>query len=878
MFPEVNACASRRRRQPGRAAMGVVLIFVLIAGCSTVTGSPTAEDAGGASRTESPHRTETVVDGTAYAEAHAPSSRQLIDEALAAGEIDEEASWLYRTWLMFDDQLLPEQYRGAPDPHDTELLVHMPRLLPDLSQEIRQQIEPYFLRPTDSRSVFNADGNPPGLRSSSESALVAHPRTQLGATNTNDSASTDDRRCQDGWDTVVVPGVHLRVWACRDLDGKQLDGTAKLLSTVSGMLAAFAPRMVGDMGSLIPDQPASDPDPRSDDRIDIYLAPSRSIAPSREGREREVSETAYAISTPPYTAKTASGFVVMNQELLSDPGLAERALVHELFHVLQYTHNAFMPSRWFFEASAEWSSAYYVRHESRRLHQMRLPSLQNARPQLLQNPYGLVPYGAYLWPLFMEQEVGPGSIFAAWSALGALSGSGNDDAVIAVLGQQLSVADSFPEFVMRLYNARLPGDPIMTRFRNLDAQFPDGVAPQRPSLTLDDELLKIEYDTIFGTGFAFNPVEVVPPPEAEPDDEVFVTIMGDLSTQSGRQPSLEALVRQGDGTYERRPIAYSGDGTRVCVSQELILVLANQSPEGSDIAEGTIGLIRDDEPGCASIEVTHPQTGQRMADSGHQVTVNGIEDDDEPDSLPLVISVFDVPRESIDSYQVEVTLSGGTLMSPREMSWPLAEFESGSNDSFRMETVVDLDVDLTDANRPMTIEAVLLEASEETDRHEPTAQLHGEERDECLIGNWVISAAEMERFYNSVQNDADFAVQGYTGLTFSEDAYEYAPNLSVRMQIENDTFPISAVMSMGGSITGSYRADGFIITTSHEVANIRAAVKIGDRTYDGTDLVSGFLLTSPINSAPYECTDAGPVLMFATAGPDRMPIQLVPAD
>lgn len=876
MFHLTARPASHLRRR-ALTWVSAIAIIGLIASCATVPGTPIAADDYDSSSLDHSqlagdlHSANADADGSGADGGNAgPSSRQLIATALEAGQIDGPTSWLYRTWATFNDSLLPDPYSGMTDGHDIELLTGMTGLLAELPSDVREQIEPYLLRPTDPRSVYSTGGDdPPGLRSSAGSALpYKTAKDQQGS------------QCSNGWDTATVDGAPFRLWACRDRNGTDPNATQNAMTTAAHVVKKYAPRMIDDMGPVIPDNPASDPDPRADDRIDIYLVPPHSRAPARKGLiGGKGNEYAYVMSESTSGGKVASSYMVVNTSHLEHPvddGLVERMLVHELFHVLQYTHNAYLESRWFFDASAEWAASYYVRHDSRRLHNIRLPIMQNASPALLQDPFGLGPYGAYLWPLFMEQEVGPQSVFKSWKALGKLSSSGNDDDVINVLNAQLDVANNFPEFVMRLYNGKLPGEPIATRFKNLDSHFPDGQVPPRTPQILDEETLTIEYPSIFGTGYEFTRVQVMPPKDADPDSGVLVTIMGDLSNRQGGPLSLEALARKPSGDYERQTINYAGNGTRVCVAEDLILVLANQAPDGSNTGSGMIGLTRDEEAGCASVEVTHPQDSRRMAGSGDIVSIIGKEGDDKPDQMPLVITVSDASPDEIARYQVDVELDGGTLASARKLSWPLSDFEPARDDTYRMETSIDLDIDLTDANRPMAIEAVLIDNAEEVDRHAPAAELHGEKQDACLVGEWVIPQGELQRYYDSVDAEADFTVNGSTRLTFFDNEYEYTPDLSLLMQMGSDDFKFGGRATMTGSISGSYSADGSVITTSHERSNIAAVVEVGGKTMDGTGLLGDFISMSPINSAPYECSKAGPVLMFATSGKSRVPIQLSP--
>lgn len=739
---------AKRRGADTRArfAIGVVAV-ALLAGCTSVTGDPVAGDdlgagtvAGTASSASSPASDVPAagdggdISGT---EGREPTSVDLIAAALDAGEIDEATSLLYRTWLYFGDPQLPEQYIGAEQPYELGLLAEVRGALDSMPTDIRAQVEPYLLRPEDPASAFNAaagESDPPGLRGPTSGALKAGETKE------------PPHKCQTGWDSMPVTGLNFRVWTCRDADALREGSNADAMATMAAMLQKYVPDMTADMGELIPDDPNKQPGEHADARIDVYVMPTNWLAPARGlewlysklgeitgGVDPDVVPNyARTVSSPPEAGVTSSSFVLVSSDHFGDMALLERMVVHELFHAFQYSHNRHVDAAWWTEGSAEWAASYYVRSDSGRLHGARLPVVQDSTFLSLIAETGLRPYGAYIWSLFMEQEAGPDAIFATWDALAGAPRDIGDEEVIAAIDAQVPMAENFPEFVMRLLNAKgAAGEAIAPRFVNVDGHFPNARMPDMAEYTVAKEPVEVDVFEVQGLGYRYYRVTVETPPDHPEGTAVMVRVTGSAPTGSGLAPVLEALVRGTDGDYSRQRIAYTGDGDEVCVDEDMLLALSNTSTNQRDNASGTLTLTRLDDVPCTRIEASDPVTLQRL-DSGDRVDVDGQEGDGEPDVAPLVISVFDVPAEDVADYSVTVTLTGGTLSGPRDFEWPLAEFEEVSPGLYRMTETVPLDIDLTDANRDFTIDARLLHdtadhGTVQVGEHDPTVKLHGQE-------------------------------------------------------------------------------------------------------------------------------------------------------
>lgn len=650
-----------------------------------------------------------------------PTSADLIAEALEVGEIDEPTSLLYRTWLYFGDPKLPEKFTGEEAPYEYGLITEVRNKLDELPEDIRAQVEPYLLRPDDPGSAFNTTDP-----SSATVSTIALASAIQPVADQKDAP----QQCSTSWLTVAVVGLNFRVWVCNDpaaLSGFTPDDA---LDFVSDILIEYVPQMTADMGEVIPDDPNGQSGEIADDLIDVYALPTGWLSPYREN-PRSTPGYARTVQSPPNVGNTTSSYILVSLDHTDDPPLLERLIVHELFHAFHNTFHANLNAPWWTEGSAEWAASYYVRSDSQRLHEARMEFVMDlAAPSILLE--GERPkYGAYIWPFFMEQEVGADAIFDSVRALAQLPAGADTEAVIAVLDQKLPMSANYPELAVRIVNMQLAGDPIAPKFQDLDANFPTGRQPRMDAFTLGKESLELNANALFGLGYRDYRITVEPPPNHPPDTGVLVRVSGQVQTGSGKAPVLQALVRDTDGEYSRVRLAYTGDGDSVCVDKDMILVLANNSTVKLDLTEGTLVLQRLDGEPCSRIEVNDPEFFYALSD-GDTVQVNGIEGDDEPDDTRLVVTVRDPDPSEIDEYEVKVRVTGGTLRSPRTFTWPLSSLDKLGKGVWRHDVPLPLDIDLTDANRPLTIDARLERSGTSIDSNSPTVTLHGDQESQCF--------------------------------------------------------------------------------------------------------------------------------------------------
>lgn len=145
---------------------------------------------------------------------------------------------------------------------------------------------------------------------------------------------------------------------------------------------------------------------------------------------------------------------------------------------------------------------------------------------------------------------------------------------------------------------------------------------------------------------------------------------------------------------------------------------------------------------------------------------------------------------------------------------------------------------------------------------------------DCLVGDWVLTAEQMQAFYDQVTADlADYAIvydpTGTSGLSFRDDGtYAYTPDLTLAVDIAG----LPAEATLTGTLSGEYTADGTTLTTSNDANGLTMDVTVDGVAMDGTP-VTEQILGSPIQSAAYDCTGDTPVIHFST-GTSTVPLTL----
>jgi hypothetical protein len=148
--------------------------------------------------------------------------------------------------------------------------------------------------------------------------------------------------------------------------------------------------------------------------------------------------------------------------------------------------------------------------------------------------------------------------------------------------------------------------------------------------------------------------------------------------------------------------------------------------------------------------------------------------------------------------------------------------------------------------------------------------------DGCLVGEWVVTEAEMNAFYDAVEalvdQPIDFTITGETGLVFTESTYAWSPAFTLELEISG----ITGTGTAGGSITGTYTTDDGVLSTELGTSELTLTLEVAGQTIDGETLGNGFITSVPFVSSPYTCDGPTPVIEFETIDA-RHPVTLTPA-
>lgn len=152
-----------------------------------------------------------VVEAPSTGPSVGPSGPDLIDQALAAGQLDVSTATRYKAYWAFRDSRLPAQFAGAPGAGAS---AHPPPEIYDppagVSAEARAELRRYSLPPTDPDSWFQIQWRE---ENGSNAAVVASSAPDQGGGEAIAADNLVDGAFQLlGYDPVVSASGRLRVW------------------------------------------------------------------------------------------------------------------------------------------------------------------------------------------------------------------------------------------------------------------------------------------------------------------------------------------------------------------------------------------------------------------------------------------------------------------------------------------------------------------------------------------------------------------------------------------------------------------------------------------------------------------------------------------
>jgi hypothetical protein len=458
-------------------------------------------------------------------------TRELVAQAVAAGNLAPQQALVYRVLAAFGDRRLPAAFRGDGAAPDDQVMAEVLAAWPQLSKAQRAQVQPYFTPPAARRSL-------------KAKAAQATP------------GCVSDRIPDREWFSTAPAGGHVRVWWQRG-DTARIGRQAKAIA--QEVEQTMWPKLRAVMGR----EPISDTRVPCfhgvDGKLDIYFMPLADVGVT--------GARGAAIPYPPFCSKTPA-FIVMQD---SAPNRWEVA--HEVMHAFQFAFrtagscSSYVP---WWEASATWAGQYLYPQDD----------YEHGFPWLLRQPdISLIgaSYDAWVFPLAMERLHGAATIGAVHAQGERLGATQAIDA--AVPG---GLAKAWPEFARLGWNQ----DPVSPSFKDWD-RFAE--LPRTPGLHGGP----IPAETIEPNAVVEVPLNLEPLTRAYRHFTLGERVKH-LKISAPALPglSVQALVKLRNGTT--RTEDWSGSDTSFCVRadderpEEVVLVIANASltqatPAGSKL-------------------------------------------------------------------------------------------------------------------------------------------------------------------------------------------------------------------------------------------------------------------------------------------------------
>ena len=346
-------------------------------------------------------------------------TRQLVDQAVAAGKLSPGQGLVYRVFSAFGDGRLPAAYAGDDTAQEDTIMRDVAESWGQLSAKQRAQVQPFF--------------TPPAAKGSWASAGAA----RATAAGTAPACGTS-RFAARGWTSIARKDGHVRIW-WRVADRDRFAARARVLldeaedSIWRKLWDVFGRDALSDDGESCFHGP--------DGKLDVYL--TRTGEGRAQAKATTVNYPGACSGTPSYIVFNAGGSAPTRWEL-----------AHELTHAFQFAFPVMGCSSWdnFDEAVATWGGQYiYPRddQEHRYVWFTKEPD----------TPLADASYDGWVFPYALEQLVGPGVIQRIYEQGATHQAMNAIDA-----GVPGGLAKVYPEFAKLAWNH----DPVKPSFWEWD--------------------------------------------------------------------------------------------------------------------------------------------------------------------------------------------------------------------------------------------------------------------------------------------------------------------------------------------------------------------------------------------------------------------------
>jgi hypothetical protein len=322
-----------------------------------------------------------------------PTGLDLIQKTLHAGKIDLDTALIYKVKFLFNDTTLPKEYLTENAPfEDGGTFTEIQENWDKLSEETKETLKPYFLRPD----------NPDSYISKIMNGEIKAPKTSffkiVGQAEAYDrpiSYKTDTGlNTSDGKIKVWYPEKKETING-REQITKLYYGTSKKIVANLNTDQAYA-QFVGLLGRV----PPPDGSLGADGKTDVYVVPTNYALLNIGGASAGVNV--------PDNGNGKSSFILLRENL--DDRNLKTTTVHELFHSFQRAFECSITRNnlWWIEGTATWSEDFiYPKENTEQGHVVSFVP----KPESSLNKSGdNFEYGAYVFPFYLSKTYDRGII------------------------------------------------------------------------------------------------------------------------------------------------------------------------------------------------------------------------------------------------------------------------------------------------------------------------------------------------------------------------------------------------------------------------------------------------------------------------------------
>ena len=330
-------------------------------------------------------------------------SLDLIDIALAEERIDRETALVYKMYAVFGDERLPSEYVSEVMMQNAnEQFIEVREAFDSLSLETQVLLSPYLKRPDDPESYYNIRYQESIEQENTDEIISKIIPSAQARTNVNANLYCDDcylfaanSRVKIWYPNVGINAPEASQGYLMDIDQATLFSMAERLQTTLNN-----DRIYERFTELLQREPESDGTWGGDDALDIYIG--------------SLYTRAAAVAVCDLQPFPSSGYIIVNAGWLNFDNHYKRNLVHEMFHIFQYSYTwSLSNSRWWAEATAVWAEDFIYKgfnYEQKRLKYF-LPFPEKT---LFDNQPNEFKYGAYIFPYYLSQTSGNEMIRNIW--------------------------------------------------------------------------------------------------------------------------------------------------------------------------------------------------------------------------------------------------------------------------------------------------------------------------------------------------------------------------------------------------------------------------------------------------------------------------------